>query len=174
MKIGEIKILFLGMLSCIYCGCEVNGESIECTPQLTGELQENETKLIGEWSLTGLVSDTALDLTTDDVDNPDVDIFGQYSECFRDAFFTFGSDRSYSYEKGARTSDCDDSTTNGTWRLTNNELTLILSCGQLDYDLSFNEDNSTFVYTNLLSIPDVDGIITTVNVVFTYSKTTTE
>lgn len=174
MKTSKKKILLLMVLISIYNGCVPNTESVECTPQLTGELQESETKLVGEWSLTSLVSDTALDLTKDDIDNPDVDIFNQYSECFRDAFFTFKSDRSYAYEKGTRILDCDDSTTNGTWKLTNNELFLIVSCGQLNYTLSFNDNNSEFVYTNLLEIPDVEGFITKVNVLFTYSRISTE
>jgi len=167
---NRISLLCLGILGLTFLNCGVTDDPLECPAQFTGELQATETKLVGEWSLIDLVSDTEVDLTNDFTDNPSVDMFSQYSDCSKDAVFIFGDNRVYSYENGSRTEGCNGTSNSGTWRLDSDELFLIISCGSLNSQLSFNESNTRFEYSNTVEIQEVNGVVTTAAVTYTYEK----
>lgn len=165
-----MTLVYVGFAALIFHGCGIESDPLECPPQFTGELGEDETKLVGQWMATMAISDVELDLTNDEIDNPSVDIFSQYSECAQDAIFNFNVNRIYSYDIGTMTSGCTESTTQGTWKLSSNALFLIVSCGSVTYNLSFNDELSQFEYTNEIDVQEVNGIITPARVTFTFNK----
>lgn len=175
MKNKKLLIGILVILNCIIIGCtDVDSESVSCPDNFTGELEDEENKLVGQWTLTGIIADTEIDLSNDYVDNPSTDIYEQYSECYRDALFSFGSNRVYLYEKGSRTSACSKTTTSGTWTLFDDQLYLIVSCEQLGYSLTFNEEATEFQYSSTLSIQDINAELIETQVTFTYTKVVSE
>lgn len=169
---NRITLFCLGILGLTFLNCGVTDDAIECPPQFTGELQASESKLVGEWSLIDLVADKEVDLTNDFTDNPSVDMFSQYTDCSKDAVFIFGDNRVYSYENGSRTEGCNGTSTSGTWSLDSDELFLIVSCVSLNSQLSFNESNTLFEYSSTIDIQEVNGIVTTASVTFSYEKVT--
>lgn len=170
MKRNHLQIFCLGLLSLTFINCGSTEDPLECPPQFTGDLAESETKLVGEWTLIALVSDTEVDLTNDFTDNPSTNMFAQYSDCSKDAVFKFSTNRSYAYETGSKTDACNKNTTSGTWKLDSDELFLVVACGGLSSNLSFNEANTIFEYTNTVDIQEVNGVVTTAEVTYTYSK----
>ncbi|WP_052958589.1 DUF5004 domain-containing protein [Maribacter thermophilus] len=170
MKNKTFLVGILIIINCTLFGCGVDSEPVSCPDNFTGELKDEEVKLVGQWTLTGLMADTEIDLSNDNVDNPSADIYEQYSECYKDALFSFGSNRIYSYEKGSRAAGCNITSTNGTWALFEDQLYLIVSCEQLGFSLTFNESATEFQYTSTLSIQDVNAVITETQVTFTYTK----
>lgn len=171
MKFNNFYYQSLFLLAAfLLTGCGVNNDPLDCTPQFTGELLDNETKLIGQWNSTGAIADVEVDLTNDNIDNPSFNMFKQYSECAQDAIFYFDENRTYAYDLGTLTFGCTRSNTVGTWKLSSGELFLIVNCDNISYDLSFNEDSSQFEYTTNVDVQEVNGSLTSANVIFTFSK----
>ena len=174
MRINRIFNIALTLLVIIFYNCDQTEDPIECPAQFTGELQEMETKLTGKWTLVALVSDTEVDLTNDFINNPDFDMFAQYSDCGKDATFNFFENRTYVYEVGYRVEGCTRNNTTGTWKLDTNDLFLVVACGSLTSEVSFNESNSRFEYTNSVDIQEVNGLVTRADVTYTYEKVEVE
>jgi hypothetical protein len=167
---NKLLIFCLGLLGLTFVNCGVNEATIECPPNFTGELLESETKLVGEWIVTGVISDTPVDLTNDEIENPNVNMFDQYSECSRDAIFVFNENRNYLYDVGSKAFGCNKTSTLGTWKLNSNELLLIFSCSVANYTLVFDDINSQFEYSNNIDIQEVNGLVTSAKVTFTVTK----
>lgn len=174
MITNRIFAIGLTLLGLIFYNCAQTEDPIECPAQFTGELQEIETKLTGKWGLVALVSDTEVDLTNDSINNPDFDMFAQSSECAKDATFNFFENRTYVYEVGYRVEGCARNNTTGTWKLDINDLFLVVACGSLTSEVSFNESNSRFEYTNSVDIQEVNGLVTRANVTYTFEKVEVE
>lgn len=171
MKIGRFNLQYLLLLFVLFfLNCSVSNDPLVCPEQFTGELLENETKLVGQWRASGAISNVEVDLTNDNVENPSFNMFEQFSECAKDAIFNFDRNREYAYDLGTVTTGCTRTNTVGTWKLSSNELQLIVSCGSIDYNVTFNGDNSQFEYTSNIDVQEVNGSLTPARVTFTFSK----
>ncbi len=166
----SIHFLFLGLIVLTLVNCGVNSDPVQCPPRFTGELEVDETKLVGQWIASGVISDVEVDLTNDNMDNPNFNMFTQYSDCAKDAIFIFDENRIYSYDVGSTISACLKNSTIGSWKLSSGELFLLIDCSNISYTISFNEDNTQFEYTNNIDVQEVNGLVTPAKVTFTFSK----
>ncbi|MEC7262423.1 MAG: DUF5004 domain-containing protein [Bacteroidota bacterium] len=169
MKKKILNTMSLLLAGAMLFSCDSDSEN-NCPENFTGALLAEEELLVGEWRLTGVMSAKEIDLTDDDTDNPSKDVFAQYDECERDAIYIFKTDRSYTYELGRNTDDCDYSIpSRGTWQLRSKNLSLVTSCQLFITGLELNEDETEFLYSNVYNITDVDGSIIQTNIEFTYT-----
>lgn len=145
-------------------------EGTQCPPDFTGELTTNEEKLVGEWELSAIVAGEALDLTDDQVDNPSTNLYNQYTDCQQDAFYTFGSQRTFSYEEGQNAQDCSNKVqTSGTWELASNTLRIKASCNIQSTTVEFNAENTEFSFADTFNVTDVSGTTRQTTIAFTYT-----
>jgi hypothetical protein len=169
MKKKFINVMALFMVCAMILSCNSDNED-NCPENFTGALLAEEGPLVGEWTLSGVMSAKEIDLTDDDTDNPSKDVFAQYDECERDASYIFKTDRSYTYELGRNVDDCDYSIpSRGTWQLRSENLSLVTSCQLFITALEFNEDETGFTYSSIYNITDVDNNIIQTNIEFTYT-----
>ncbi len=158
-------VLMAGIIS----SCNSDND-VDCPEDFTGELTTGEEVLVGTWVLSAITADEEIDLTDDDEDNPSTDFYAQYSDCQRDASYTFNSDRTYEYEQGQNAEDCQNKTAlEGTWKLVSANLSLIGGCSLQNTDIEFNVNGTEFSFTNDYDVRDVDGIVSSVEITFTYS-----
>jgi hypothetical protein len=164
LRIGTV---FLACVSLISCNSD---DGIECPEDFTGALTSVEEQLVGEWILSSIVATEEVDLTDDDVENPSTDLFGQYSDCQRDAVYTFGENRSYVYEQGQYAEDCEYKVeTTGTWEFVSQNLQLTASCSIQSTAIEFNGDATEFSFSQNYNVTDVNGRTFRSDVVFTYT-----
>ncbi len=171
MKKG-IRFMIFGtvLLGSMLSGCSTDN-SIECPEDFTGSLVEEENNLLGTWQLSAIVAGEEVDLTDDNEENPDTDIFVQYTACEKDAEYTFGPGRAYEYSQGANESDCSNMVNiTGTWKLANGSLGMVGNCSVQNMNVVLNDDNSAFSVTSNYTITDVNGVSVQTDVTFTYSK----
>lgn len=159
-----VAVLF--MVSCN------SDDSISCPADLTGALNDTETEFSGTWLFTGMMAEEAIDITDDKTDNPNKDIFAQYSACDRDLVYNFNGDRKYSLKQGSLAADCNNKESlTGTWSLTAAKaLTFVANCASQTTQITTSEEDNTFSYTSNLSFRDVSGLVKTTKVTFTYTK----
>ena len=171
MKKG-IRFMIFGtvLLGSMLSGCSTDN-SIECPEDFTGSLVDEENNLLGTWQLSAIVAGEEVDLTDDNEENPDTDIFVQYTACEKDTEYTFGSDRAYVYSQATNESNCSNMVTiTGTWKLANGSLGLVGNCSVQNLNVVFNDDKSAFSVTSNYTITDVNGVSVQTDVTFTYSK----
>lgn len=169
MKRNAFIIGMLVMMGGIISSCNSDND-VDCPEDFTGELATEEELLVGTWVLSAITADEEIDLTDDDVDNPSTDFFAQYSACQRDASYTFNSDRTYEYEQGQNATDCQNKAAlEGTWRLASANLSLVSGCSLQNTDIEFNVNGTEFSFTNDFEVRDVDGVVSAVEITFTYS-----
>lgn len=158
-------VLMAGIIS----SCNSDND-VDCPEDFTGELTTGEEVLVGTWVLSAITADEEIDLTDDDEDNPSTDFYAQYSDCQRDASYTFNSDRTYEYEQGQNAEDCQNKTAlEGTWKLVSANLSLIGGCSLQNTDIEFNVNGTEFSFTNDYDVRDVGGLVKPVEITFTYS-----
>lgn len=159
--------------------CLLIGGILSCTPEyendcpipFTGALGAAEEKLVGQWALSAIVSDKAIDVTDDDEDNPITDIFVQYSPCQRDLVYQFGSARNYALLQRQTADSCDQKgRTDGTWKLAGSSLTLIAGCFAQSISLDFNDAETEFTFSDDFNVRDVKGVTVQADIEFTYTK----
>ena len=151
-------------------GCN-SDNSIDCPEDFTGALAENEQKLTGEWRLSAITADKEIDLTDDNEANPTQDIFLQYSECQRDGVYQFDTNRNFKFDQGQNGTNCaNKSSSEGTWRLNAEVLSLVGSCNQQFIGVEFNGDASAFSFSDDFTVNDVSGRSVTAKITFTYSN----
>lgn len=170
MNLHVFKNLGVVVLCMLFVNCDLNEDPVECPSPLTGDLLETEVTLVGTWKIIGITADTEVDISNDSEDNPSTDIYNQSSDCSKDAFYTFNENRTYTYNTGTQTDGCTKNTTSGTWQLNQKDLLLVVSCGSNVYNVSFNEDDSQFSYTLSLDVQEVNGVLTSARITFTFSK----
>ncbi len=161
----------MGMAVLFMVSCN-SDDSISCPAELTGPLNPTETEFTGTWIFSGMMAEEAVDLTDDKTENPNKDIFAQYSDCNRDLVYNFNGDRKYSLKQGSLALDCNNKESlTGTWSLTDTKaLTFVANCGSQTTPITINEEGTTFSYASNLSFRDVTGIMKTTKVTFIYSK----
>ncbi len=170
MKRMIFSIAGLFMISGLVVSCNTDDDSSNCPEDFTGTLTANEEKLVGEWVLTAILADEAVDITDDGQENPSSDLFAQYGECQKDGVYTFNSDRSYIFEQGQNATNClNKGTFDGTWQLSSNTLSLVFSCNTQNLSLTFNGSNTAFSFSDDFNITDVNGNTMQVGITFTYS-----
>ncbi|MFC4722183.1 DUF5004 domain-containing protein [Geojedonia litorea] len=170
MKKLLIQTSCILVLTLLLTGCDI-GDDVQCPSPLTGALTSTETDLVGEWVLSAIVAEDAVDLTNDQVSNPSTDIYSQYSACQRDLVYTFGNDRKYKVEQGLTATNCQNKQTlQGTWRLSNINLNLVVGCSTQNTEIEFGENKTTFSQEATVRFNNVDGFTITTLVVFTYTK----
>lgn len=147
-----------------------NDDGIKCPEALTGELSASETEFSGTWAFTAMVAEEAIDITDDDTENPDKDIYSQFSECQRDLVYDFKNDRKYVYQQGSVAEDCQEQSLNGTWSLEADVLTFVASCASQRIDIKMSEAGDAFSYDSVVSFNEADGGVKTTKVTFTYEK----
>ncbi|WP_299398393.1 DUF5004 domain-containing protein [uncultured Gelidibacter sp.] len=152
-------------------GCN-NDDGIVCPEALTGELTAAETEFSGQWVFSGLVAEDALDITDDKTDNPDKDLYAQYSDCQRDLLYTFMANRGYEFKQGhTAAADCDGKqSVMGTWSLTDKVLTYVSGCSTQTVEIELNDEKDAFTYKALVNIREVNGLIRNTKVTFTFEK----
>ena len=169
MKRNLFFALTASVVTTLFTACNSDND-IECPEDYTGALAASEEKMQGDWVLTGMMADTEVDLTDDEEDNPIKDLFAQYEDCQKDASYTFGSDRSYTYKQSHVAEDCDNKATlSGTWKLTGEVLSLVGACIVQNISLNIKDDASEFSFTDTFNIQDVDGKVVQAKVTFTYT-----
>ncbi len=170
MKRIIFSIGTLFMMSGFIVSCSTDDGSSSCPEDFTGALGANEEKLVGEWVLSAIVADEAVDITDDNQENPSTDLFAQYGECQKDAIYTFNADRTYTFKQGQNGTNCQNQGTfDGTWQLSSNTLSFVDACILLNLTITFNDSETSFVFSNDFNITDVGGNTIETNISFTYS-----
>lgn len=170
MKRSFVQASSILLLTFLIMGCDI-GDDVQCPSPFTGALSSSETDLVGEWVLSAIVAEDAVDLTNDQVNNPSTDIYAQYTACQKDLVYTFNNDRKYKVEQGLMATNCQNKQVlEGTWRLSNNNLSLIVGCATQGFEIEFGEDDTTFSQEATVRFNNVDGFTITTVVVFTYQK----
>ncbi|MDO5979586.1 DUF5004 domain-containing protein [Flavivirga spongiicola] len=142
-----------------------------CTEDLTGALSDKETSFAHKWVLSAIVSEKEIDLTDDNEDNPSTNIFDQYSDCEKDAFYDFKNDRSYQFSQGLNASNCNNKqTSSGTWKLTENSLALVSFCNLRIINIEFNTDTTSFSVDDNFIFTDVNDNRINSKTKITYTK----
>lgn len=167
------KVLSGLLLIILIIACSIDGGANGgvCTEDFTGALKSNETVLAGTWTLTGITSDTEVDITEDDEDNPSQDIFAQYSDCRKDAEYRFETDRAFRFAEGQKIAGCSNQlVVEGSWKFTGLALDLNSSCSVRTIPIRFNDDFSEFSYIGLITYNDVSGVDIDTKTTFIFSK----
>jgi len=168
----RICIVLMGVfaLGSLFMGCSTD-DTIECPADFEGALTEEENNLIGTWELTAILADKEVDITNDNEENPTTDIFIQYSDCEKDAVYTFGPGRPYEFSQGENASSCSNKVIiDGTWKLSSGSLVLVGNCSSQNLNIVFNTEKSDFSVSSSYNITDVKGVTIQTNVKFTYTK----
>ncbi|WP_170245229.1 DUF5004 domain-containing protein [Gelidibacter salicanalis] len=169
----KMNVLMKSLLVCtalFMMGCNTD-DGISCPEPITGELTAEETDFTGSWVLTGMEANDELDITDDNKDNPSKDVFAQYSECQRDLVYEFLNSRSYAFKQGTISTDCENKqSVTGTWSLNAKVLTLVSSCATQNITIAFNEEEDKFTYFAVVNIREVNGLVRSTKITFTFSK----
>lgn len=169
MKGKMLYVIAISAINGLFMGC-TSDNSVDCPEDYTGALAENEKKLSGEWVLSAITADEEIDLTDDDEENPEKDIYAQYSECLRDGVYNFSADRKYTFGQGQNAADCENkSSSEGTWKLTAETLSLVGACNVQNIGIDFDEEESAFSFSDSFNVTDVDGTTVQTKITFTYS-----
>ncbi|WP_067029060.1 DUF5004 domain-containing protein [Allomuricauda sp. CP2A] len=169
MKRVIFSIVGLFVMSGLVLSCS-SDDGADCPEDFSGALEANEEKLVGQWQLTAILADEAVDITDDDTENPSTNLFAQYNECQKDGVYTFNADRSYIFEQGQNGTNCQNKGTfEGTWQLSSNILGLIFSCNTQNLVVTFNGSDTAFSFSDDFNITDVSGNTIEANITFTYS-----
>ncbi|MDD7884377.1 DUF5004 domain-containing protein [Flavivirga sp. 57AJ16] len=148
-----------------------NDDGPNCPEDLTGALSDKETSFAHKWVLSDIVSEEEIDLTDDNENNPSTNIFDQYSDCNQDAFYDFKDDRSFQYKQGQNTSNCSNKqSSSGTWKLTENALTIVSFCNTQIIDIEINTDTTSFFIEDTFTFTDVNGNRINSKTKITYNK----
>lgn len=148
-----------------------NDDGITCPEPLTGDLNATETEFAGKWAFTAMVAEQAIDITNDDTDNPNKDIYTQFTECQRDLVYDFKNDRNYVYNQGSVAEDCQNKQSmSGTWSLKDKVLTFVASCSSQRINIEMNEAGDAFSYDSTLNFQEANGGTKVSKVTFTYRK----
>lgn len=151
-------------------GCNTD-DAITCPDAITGDLTAVETKFTGSWVLSGLEAKDLVDITDDNTDNPSKDIFAQYTPCQRDLVYEFLNTRGYVFKQGTISTDCQNTKNNtGTWSFQNNILIFVSGCATQRIDIELNEEQDKFKYSAIVNIRDVNGLIKSTTVTFSFQK----
>ncbi len=161
------------LISLLFVSCTLNNESsTNCAQDLTGDLSTTESEFVGSWVLTDLVSDVAIDLTDDGVDNPSTEIFDQLSECSKDLVYDFNSNRSFTVKQEYNAVNCDNKLSiDGTWRLIGAQLTLVSLCQAQQINIQLNNEYTMYTLEDTYNFNDVTGNTINTDVTLTYTKT---
>lgn len=159
------------MINLLVVGCSTSNDTQNCIDALTGDLTFSESSLVGNWALTAMVSEEAIDLTSDGTDNPSTDIFEQFSECDRDVVYSFQNDRKFAFRLGYSSTLCDNKeSVDGTWKFDQNQLTLVIGCATQTIIIALNSTFTSFNIEGTYSFQDVNGLNVTTKVTSTYTK----
>ncbi|NKI26504.1 DUF5004 domain-containing protein [Arenibacter sp. 6A1] len=170
------SLLVVGVLAItsLFSSCSTDN-TIECPEEFTGPLLENENVLLGTWKLTAITSEKEVDITDDQQDNPNKNIYQQYSACERDASYTFETNRGYKYNQAENTDDCSNKLKiNGSWKYTGKVLSLVGNCSSQNVVLEFNEENTAYTFSLNSTVRQPNGEVIQTVVTFTYTKDTPE
>jgi hypothetical protein len=158
------------LMSLLMVSCSLNDGS-SCPEALTGELSLTESEFVGTWVLTNMVSEEEVDLTDDDVENPSIEIFQQLPDCQKDVVYDFESDRKFIVKQEYNATDCQNKLTfEGTWKLTDTELTFVSQCSSQAIDVVVNDDSTVFTLEDTYFFNDVYGFVISTTVTLTYEK----
>jgi hypothetical protein len=169
------KIIWFGLFGAIafnglLVGCSTDN-TIECPADFEGALVEEENSLIGTWEMTAIMAEKEVDLTNDQEQNPNKDIYVQYTDCEKDAEYTFGPGRVYEFAQGQNATTCGNKVKiEGTWKLSSNNLGLTGNCSLQNSQIVFNAEKSAYTTTSNFNITDVNGLTVQTDVTFTYTK----
>lgn len=157
------------VMGLVFSGCSDDDDN--CIEDYTGTLTASETLLVGVWNLSGITSSKAVDLTDDDVVNASTDIYAQYTECQKDAAYTFVEDRDYKFTQGTTAANCENKVmTSGTWQYAADQINFNSSCTILSMPITFTNANTSFQsVSSKLLIKDVTGQVVEADVTFIYS-----
>ncbi|RIA09698.1 uncharacterized protein DUF5004 [Flavobacteriaceae bacterium MAR_2010_72] len=170
MKRSFIQTSSILLVTLLLSSCDI-GDDVQCPSPFTGALSASETDLVGEWVLSAMVAEDAVDLTNDQVNNPSTDIYAQYSACQRDLVYTFNTDRKYKVEQGLAATNCQNKQVlEGTWRLSNDNLNLVTGCATQSTEIEFGENETSFSQEATVRFTNVNGFTVSTVVVFTYQK----
>lgn len=168
---NKIYVVLICSIGAVNMNCGLESDPIECPPNFTGSLSETEIKLTGQWELTGINSDVDVDITNDNVENPSKDLYAQNADCDKDADYEFKTDRTYGFSLGQNAANCSNkSISNGTWKLTVDQLSLVTNCNTMTNKIVFNDGQTEFSFANELNIRDVKGTTSLAKITFVYSK----
>ncbi|WP_224488008.1 DUF5004 domain-containing protein [Robertkochia flava] len=144
-----IRSISLLLFFCmIFSGCSKD-EGPGCPEDFSGPLSAGEEVMPGMWQLSGLVGAVPMDLTDDDIDNPDTDLFAQLGDCAKNARYTFDANRSASYYASVTEGDaCSEKLLfDGTWKLDAGTLYLNAGCFNMQAALDFMDNNQSFAFS---------------------------
>lgn len=169
-KLNVVMKSLMVMTALVLVSCN-NDDGIECPVALTGELTAPETEFSGAWEFAGLVAVEEVDITDDDTVNPSTDIYAQYTDCQQDLVYDFMEDRNYVFKQGYVADDCEGKQTlTGTWKLTDKVLTFVANCASQSIEIEMSEAGDSFTYESVVNIRDVNNLVKTSKVTFTFEK----
>lgn len=157
----------------LLAGCTPN-DDFECPAAYTGALSADEEVLVGDWKLSGLEGSIAIDLTDDEMDNATTDLYGQISECIREARYVFSENRELAYFGSREVEDvCEEELLfGGTWRLEGNIVSIVSGCTVGGFELDLDEEAGSFSYTVYEQVVNFKGDVVAMQVTYTYTDQT--
>lgn len=167
------KIASFSLLMCfglLMMGCSTDSSS-NCPEDFTGALSSDENEFVGTWALSDIVSQVAVDLTDDGVDNPSTEIFDQLPDCQKDVEYIFGSDRGFTVRQQYNATGCTNKLSlDGTFKYVSSQLSFNNACVVQTITVQVNVDFTEFTVNDNYTFNEVDGSTTSSSVVLTYSK----
>lgn len=165
----NLKLLGLLLFAIFINACNSDNETV-CGDHV-GELTADETPLVGTWRMTAIVSDKEVDITDDSEDNAGTDIYAQYTDCQKDAEYTFTTARGYTFKQGFTAIGCTDKSDNsGTWKIANNQILFASNCAQFSLPITLDANKTVFTFESNVTILDVNNISVPVKLTVTYTK----
>lgn len=166
-KILPVILIGFGLMtsSCI------SDDTISCTPNYTGILDQTESLLVGTWVMTAATAQDEVDITDDDTDNPSTDLFSQFPECERSLSYSFTENRGFTLVKGSDALDCEGGyTVEGSWKYSGTVLEVVTNCVRGGMDITLTEENSSFVNQEIQQVVTANGLIVQTLVTYTFTR----
>ncbi|ETN94800.1 DUF5004 domain-containing protein [Zhouia amylolytica] len=170
MNLKRVSLPVLLMLGGVMLSCDSN-DDISCAEDFTGDLTTSEEVLVGEWNLSAVVAEDEIDLSDDEVENPTTDLLSQYTACQKDVAYIFDAERNFTIEQSYNVADCaEKGQLAGTWMLNGEALNLVYACSRLSTGIDIHAEGTTFSFTGIENIQDINGQIIETTVTYTYTK----
>ena len=154
-----------------FSGCEKNS-GMPCREDFSGPLRAEEEVFASVWHLSALEGSIAIDLTKDQTDNPDSDLFMQLDDCLRKAHYIFTSDRAATYHASNQEGgSCQEKLLfDGTWKFEGGILSLSAGCFNMDTGVEFGPGNQSFSFSVDEEVRNYRDQPVLMNVTYTFTR----
>ena len=162
-----IAIIFLLFIT----GCN-RDDGPGCPEDYSGPLTTEERDLAAVWRLFAMEGSVAVDLTDDQVNNPDTDLFSQLDDCSVLASYNFSEDRKATYNASEpNDGECVEKLLfDGTWKFESGMLYLAAGCFYMEVPAKFDTSGSYFSFTVEEEVRNYRDQLVMIEVTYTFIR----